>query len=205
MLKVFAGDDRVAAQKAVKRALGVDYEVFEGEQLAITDLPSIFQGMSLLGALGAEKRYILLKDVSENAAVWEKIPDYAETEHEVVIWETKLDKRSATYKKLKSSGVVLEEFSLQKPPEAGLVFSILDTALRDGTEAVRMVEKIELTQDPYMFFGLMVTQALKKFEAQNGVLERKILKKLAQLDIQMKTTAVEPWTLVKAFLLEVGN
>lgn len=205
MLKVFAGDDRVAAQKAVKRALGADYEVFEGEQLAVTDLPSIFQGMSLLGALGAEKRYILLKDVSENAAIWEKIPDYANTEHEVVIWETKLDKRSATYKKLKTSGVTLEEFSLQKPPEAGLVFSILDTALRDSTEAVRMVEKIELTQDPYMFFGLMVTQALKKFEVQNGSLERKILRKLAQLDMQMKTTAVEPWTLVKAFLLEVGN
>lgn len=202
MLKVYAGDDRVAAQKAVKRVLGADYEVFEGENLQLTDLPSIFQGTSLFGA---ETRQILLKDVAENAVVWEKLPDYAETEHNVVVWETKLDKRSAGYKKLKATGVEITEFSLQKPPEASLVFGILDTALTNGPEAVEMVEKIELTQDPYMFFGLMVTQALKKFEARNGVLERKILKKLANLDMQMKTTALDPWTLVKAFLLEIGN
>lgn len=202
MLKVITGEDRVAAGKAVKRTLGANYEVFEGESLQAADLPSIFQGTSLFGG---EERRILLKDVSENAAVWEKIPSYAETEHVVVIWETKIDKRSAGYKQLKASGVALEEFSLQKPPEANLVFNILDTALRNGPEAVKMVEKIELTQDPYMFFGLMVTQALKKFEARNGGCERRILKRLAQLDMQMKTTPVEPWALVKAFLLEVGN
>lgn len=202
MLRVYAGDDRVAVQKAVRRALGVDYEVFEGENLQIADLPSVFQGTSLFGA---EIRQILLKDVAENAPVWEKLSDYVDTEHNVVVWETKLDKRSVGYKKLKTTGVEITEFSQQKPPEAGLVFGILDTALSNGAEAVKMVEKIELTQDPYMFFGLMVTQTLKKFEVRNGSLERKVLKKLATLDMQMKTTALDPWTLVKAFLLEIGN
>lgn len=206
MVKVFVGDDRVRAAKAVESELGGDYEVFEGESLTLTDLPSIFQGTSLFSG---EKRRILLKDLGENGAVWEKIVDYLETEHEVIIWETKIDKRSAGYKRLKEAEVEIREFNLAQKPEMRQVFGIFDTALRgDGEAAVRMVEKIELEQDPYMFLGLMVTQALKKFEAKQGSKERRVVKMLAELDMQMKGEAnvyLEPWTLVKMFLLEVGN
>ncbi len=200
MLSVFVGEDRVEAEKALKRVLNANYEVFDGENLSITDLPSIFQGTSLFET---EKRQILIKDLSENTAVWEKVADYADTEHEVVIWETKIDKRSAGYKNLKAKGVEIREFALKKPPEANLVFGVLDTAMSDGRRAVQMVEKIQDSQDPYMFFGLMVTQALKKFSVRQGSKERKLLKRLAELDLQMKTTTIEPWSLVKAFLLEV--
>lgn len=202
MLRVYSGEDRVAAEKAIQSLLEGKYEVFEGENLTETDLPSIFRGMTLFGA---EKRRILLKDLGENPAVFEKVVEYADTEHEVVVWETKLDKRSTGYKRLKEVGVELKDFPLKKPPEAGLVFNILNTALRNGPEAVKMCEKIELTQDPYMFFGLMVTQALKRFGERQGTREKRILKELAALDMQMKTTAIEPWTLVKAFLLRVAE
>ncbi len=213
MVKVFVGDDRVRAAKAVESELGGDYEVFEGESLTPADLPSIFQGTSLFGGGSGggfgEKRQILLKDLGENGAVWEKIVDYLETEHEVIIWETKIDKRSAGYKRLKEAGVEIREFNLAQKPEMRQVFGIFDTALRDdGEAAVRMVEEIELEQDPYMFLGLMVTQALKKFEAKQGSRERRVVKMLAELDMQMKGEAnayLEPWTLVKMFLLEVGN
>lgn len=202
MLRVYSGEDRVAAEKAIQSLLGGKYEVFEGEMLMETDLPSIFRGTTLFDT---EKRRIVLKDLGENPAVFEKVVDYADTEHEVVIWETKIDKRSAGYKRLKEAGVELKDFPLKKPPEAGLVFNILNTALRNGPEAVKMCEKIELTQDPYMFFGLMVTQGLKKFGERQGAREKKILKELAKLDLQMKTTAIEPWMLVKAFLLRVSE
>lgn len=202
MLRVYSGEDRVAAEKAIQSLLGGEYEVFEGGNLAETDLPSIFRGMTLFGT---EKRRILLKDLGENPAVFEKTVEYVDTEHEVVVWETKLDKRSAGYKRLKEAGVELKDFPLKKPPEAGLVFNILNTALRNGPEAVKMCEKIELTQDPYMFFGLMVTQALKRFGERQGAREKRILKELAVLDMQMKTTAIEPWMLVKAFLLRVSE
>lgn len=202
MLRVYSGEDRVAAEKAIQSLLGGKYEVFEGEMLMETDLPSIFRGTTLFDT---EKRRIVLKDLGENPAVFEKVVDYADTEHEVVIWETKIDKRSAGYKRLKEAGVELKDFPLKKPPEAGLVFNILNTALRNGPEAVKMCEKIELTQDPYMFFGLMVTQALKRFEAKSGVREKRILKRLAKLDMQMKTTGMEPWMLIKVFLMEVGR
>lgn len=202
MLRVFVGEDRVGAEKALKLALNANYEVFDGENLTLIDLPSIFRGTSLFKT---EKRQILIKDLSENTAVWEKVAEYVDTDHEVVIWEAKIDKRSAGYKNLKSKGVEIKEFALRKPPEANLVFGILDTAMSDGKRAIEMVEKIQESQDPYMFFGLMVTQGLKKFAAKQGVKERELLKRLAELDLQMKTTTIEPWLLVKAFLLEVSG
>lgn len=203
MLRVFYGGNRLGAEKEVKRLLGEGYEVYEGENLRVEDLPSIFQGTSLFGM---EKRRILLKDVMENPAVWEKLGDYMETDFEAICWEMKVDKRSAGYKKLKEAGVELREFPELQKPEAKLVFGVLDTAMRDGKKAVEMVEKIELEQDPYMFFGLLVTQALKKYEAtRGGARERRLVKELAKTDMQMKSAAMEPWDLIKVLLLKVSS
>ncbi len=202
MLRVFVGEDRVSAEMALKRLIGGNYEVFEGENLSVGDLPSIFRGTSLFEA---GKRRILLKNLSENAAVWEKIAEYVGTEHEVVVWELKIDKRSVGYKNLKTAGVEIQEFALKAKPEAKMVFGVLDMALRDGRRAVAQVEQIELEQDPYMFFGLLVTQALKKFEQRGGVREKRLLKELAKLDMEMKTTGLEPWMLIKAFLLRAKS
>lgn len=202
MLRVFVGEDRVSAEMALKRLIGGNYEVFEGENLSVGDLPSIFRGTSLFET---GKRRILLKNLSENAAVWEKIAEYAGTEHEVVVWELKIDKRSVGYKNLKAAGVEIQEFALKAKPEAKMVFGVLDMALRDGRRAVAQVEQIELEQDPYMFFGLLVTQALKKFEQRGGVREKRLLKELAKLDMEMKTTGLEPWMLIKAFLLRAKS
>lgn len=202
MIKIFYGENRLEAEKAVKRALGEDYEVYEGESLQVVDLPSIFRGTSLFGE---GERKILLKDLAENSAVWEKIGDYLDTEHEVIIWEMKIDKRSAGYKRLKEAGAEMMEFPERKRPEMNLVFNILDTALVDGKKAVAMVEKIELTQDPYMFFGLMVTQMLKKFESsRSGGRERKIIEEMAKVDIEMKSSSIEPWMLIKGLLLQIS-
>lgn len=203
MLRVFYGENRLAAEKAVKQTLGENYEVYEGETLGLTDLPSIFQGASLFET---ERRRILLKNLAENAAVWEKIAEYLDTEHDVVVWELKLDKRSAGYKRLKEAGVELREFVALKKPELNVVFNVLDVALRDGAKAVKMVEQIELEQDPYMFFGLLVTQMLKKFDnTGGGAKERRLLKELAKTDLEMKSSAIEPWMLIKVFLLRAKS
>lgn len=202
MLSVFWGENRLETEKAVKRVLGTDYEVFEGENLTVADLPSIFQGTSLFGT---EKRQILLKELGENKEVWEKIPDYLQTDHDMVIWESKIDKRSVVYKAMAAAGVEMREFPARANPDAKMVFNILDMALRNGPQAVKMVEKIELEQDPYMFFGLLVTQGIKKLEYRAGTREKRLLKELSQLDMQMKTTSVEPWLLLKSFLLRISQ
>lgn len=167
-MKVFYGEDRGAAEGEMRQVLGVDYEVYEGENLELTDLPSIFQGTTLFGVAGDGRRRILLKNLTERAEIWEKIGDYADTTHEVVIWEMKVDKRSTVYKSLAEKGVEFREF--KKAPEVNprAVFGILDTAFRDGARALKEVEEIETTQDPFMFFGLLVSQMVKKYEASRG-------------------------------------
>ena len=44
MIKVFYGEDRVEAEKAIKQFLGESYEVLEGSEIRINDLSSVFLG-----------------------------------------------------------------------------------------------------------------------------------------------------------------
>ncbi|MBR5389378.1 hypothetical protein IK146_02355 [Candidatus Saccharibacteria bacterium] len=206
-IKIFTGDDRVKIGEQVVRELGEGYEVFEGESLTRESLPSLFLGGSLFSV---GERKILIKDFGENSEVWndfaEKINDYLKTDSEIVIWETKIDKRLSSTKNIVKSGVEIIEFKLAPSIDMKAVFNIYDMALKDGMQAIRELEKIESAQDPYMFFGLMVSQALKKLEWRpRGIKEKRILKELAVVDMQMKSTAVEPWTLVKSFLLRLAT
>ena len=201
MIRVFYGDDRVAAQKMVVRQLGEDYEAIEAENLTANDMPSLFLGVSLF----AETRAILIKDLSSNKECWELLPKFvAECPHNVVIWETKLDKRSTTYKELsKDKNVEFKEFKLAEDPNSKVVFDIFDAAFRgDGAAAVKMCEKIETTNDPFMFMGLMTTQAIKKLQYNNPKAVRAI-KILAQADMDMNTSSLEPWVAVKIALLKI--
>lgn len=203
MIRIFYGDDRKAAQKMVVRELGDGYEVVEAENLTANDMPSVLLGTSLF----AETRSILIKDLSENKECWETLPKYvADCPHKVVIWETKLDKRSVVYKELsKDKKIEFKEFKLAEDPDKKVVFDIFDTAFRgDGKGAVKMCEKIETTNDPFMFMGLMVTQAVKKLQYNNPRAAR-ALKVLSAADLDMKSTSLEPWTIIKMALLKIGG
>ena len=185
---------------AIHAYLGDDYEVVEGADITTGDLPSIFRGASLL----TPTRSILIRDLSINKPVFEKLPDYLDTPHRVALLELKLDKRSATYKAL-SAKVEIQDFALPKDPNANLIFNIFKTAKRDGKKSVAMLEEIKFTQDPLMFFGLLVSQAIRDYSARQGITEKKILKALSQLDLQLKSTATDPWLLIEAFLLRLSQ
>lgn len=200
-MKIIFGDDRAKAERDIKRILGEDYEVFEGENLSVSDLPSLFFGTSLFG----ETRKILIKDLGENKECFEKLGEYVGSSHKVLVWETKLDKRTALYKKLKSSGVEFSEY--KRPEETGgkEVFDIFETAFSNGGRAIRMIERVENVQDPYMYFGLLVTQAIKKYQFRQGAKEKRVLKELSKLDVLMKTSSNEPWLLIKTFILRISS
>ncbi len=203
MIRIFYGDDRKAAQKMVVRELGDGYEVVEAENLTANDMPSVLLGASLF----AETRSILIKDLSENKECWETLPKYvADCPHKVVIWETKLDKRSVVYKELSEcENVEFKEFKQAEDPDAKKVFDIFEAAMRgDGKTAVKLCEKIETTNDPYLFMGLMVSQAVKKLQFNNSRAP-KALKILAAADLDMKSTSLEPWAIVKMALLKIGG
>ena len=201
MIKLFYGDDRVRAQQEIAKFLGTtDYEIIEGTDLTPADLPSIFLGNSLF----ADSRAILIRDFTANKPVCEKLSDYLSTPHKVAILELKLDKRSAIYKTLKGH-IEFQEFTLPKNPNLGLVFDIYRTAKHDGTKAIQMLEKIQAEEDPIMFCGLMISQALKDFKQKQGIKEKRALRELSKLDLDLKSTSIQPWLLVQSFLLRLSS
>ncbi|MBR5647557.1 hypothetical protein IKW73_01255 [Candidatus Saccharibacteria bacterium] len=200
MIKIFYGDDRVRAKNEITKFLGDDYEIFDGPDLTPEDLPSLFFGTSLF----ATERSILIRDFSTNKVVFEKLPEYLSTPHKVVLFELKLDKRSATYKEIKDK-LEIREFALPVDQNFSLVFDIFKTAKHDGKKAVLMLEKIKQDQDPMMFLGLLASQAIKDFAAKQGTKEKRVLDELSHTDILMKTTSSEPWLLIESFLLQVSS
>ncbi|MBR2839865.1 hypothetical protein IKE82_00830 [Candidatus Saccharibacteria bacterium] len=201
MVRIFTGDDRICTKHAIEQILKTNHEVIEGENVDPSDLPTIFYGNSLFN----DVRHILINDLEASKAAWEKLPEYLSSPHEIIIWETKLDKRTTTYKTLKKVGIEIREFTLPKDPNAGLVFNVYKTAKRNGKHAVEMLKKIEPTQEPMMFFGLMVSQAIKDYTFRQGAKEKRALKALSKLDIELKSAAIEPWLLIESFLIRLAS
>ena len=199
MIKIFTGDDRIKAGQEIKRILGENYEVIDCADLTPKDLPLIFKGTTLFES----KRHILLRDFSLNSSIYPEIVKYLDTPHDIILLETKLDKRTATYKEIKGK-IEIKEFILPEKTDFRFVFDIYSTAKRDGKKAVEMLKKIETDEDPIRFTGLLVSQALKEFKMRQGTKEKQILKDLAKLDLQMKSTKIDPWLLVESFLLRLS-
>ena len=200
MIQIFYGNDRVKAQQEIKRLLGDDYEVLDGPDLNLNDLPSIFYGTSLF----ATKRQILIRDFTANKPAYEQLPKYLDTPHDIILFETKLDKRSQVYKDLKDQ-LTIKEFKLPENLNFAVIFDIFRTAKKDGKKAVNMLEQIKPTEDPIKFTGLLISQAIKDFSTKQGTKEKQVLKALSRLDLQMKSTKIDPWLLVESFLLELST
>ena len=201
MISIFTGDDRVKAGQEIIKLLGKDHETIEGADLTTNDLPNIFKGVSLF----ADQRHILIRDFLANKQVADRITDYLDTPHNIILQELKLDKRSALYKALKANKKVeIKEFNLPPDPNAKLVFDIYRTAKRDGKRAIAMLEQIKPNQDPIMFFGLLASQAIKDYSQNQGTKEKRTLKELSKLDLQMKSTSIDPWLLIEACLLRLS-
>lgn len=200
MIKIFYGEDRTKANQTIKKLLGDSYEVLEGAELNPNDLPSIFLGASLF----SPTRNILIRDFTSNKIVYSELPKFLNTPHNIIIFETKIDKRSATYKELKDK-IEFKEFPLAANANFSLVFDIYKVAKQDGKKALSMLEKIKPDEDPIMFLGLLTSQALKDFSARQGIKEKRALQELSKVDIQIKTTKFEPWLLVESFLLRLSS
>ena len=199
MIRIFCGDDRVRAMNEVQKILGENYETIDSADLTIKDLTLIFLNKTLF----ADKRKILLKDFTLNSEIYPKLPNFLNTPHEVILFETKLDKRTATYKEIKDK-VEIREFKLPESVDFRMVFDIYRVAKRDGKRAIEMLEKIKINEEPIRFTGLLVSQALKDFSNHPGAKEKQVLKDLAKVDIEMKSSKIDPWLLVESFLIKLS-
>ncbi len=196
MLRIFTGDDRVRAKQEIAKFLGGDYEVFDGPDLLADDLLNICLGNSLLSG----ERSILIQDLSKNKSLFEKLPSYLETPHKIAILEHKIDKRSATYKALNEKKLI-QSFELSKSADYGKVFNIYSIAKHDSKKAVKILENIKDQEDPIMFFGLLVSSALKDYNNRQGIKEKRALKLLSQLDLSIKSSPIDSWLIIESFLM----
>ncbi|MBQ8984771.1 hypothetical protein IJ098_02875 [Candidatus Saccharibacteria bacterium] len=219
MITIFTGDDRVKIQAEIKKLLGSDYEIFDGEDLQISDIYNICQGNSLFET----SRKILIKDLTparkndgNGAEMGKNVADpyevflqFLDTKHTIVIWESNVPNR----KSYKDFAKKVEVRKYQKEEvNKWATFRIIDIAYTDGKRAVTELDKLLRTAetggevkmlDPYLMVGAFSSSALKKFEQSPTVKNKKVLKELSKLDMQMKTSRIEPWTLIKMFLLKV--
>ena len=193
MIRIFTGDDRIKASQEIKKLLGENYEVIDCADLAPKDLPKIFKGTTIFDA----HRRILLRDFTANAGIYPELINYLDTPHEIILLETKLDKRLNTYKEIKDK-VEIKEFKLPPKTDFRDVYNIYNIAKRDGKKAVEELRKVESDEDPIRFTGLLISQALKEYNPR-------MLKELSKLDLELKSSKIDPWLLVESFLLKIKN
>ena len=210
MIYLIDGDDRKKAESKAKDFLGESYEVIDAESLEKADLVSIFQGTTLF----SETRKILIKDLGAKKELFAELPKYLETEHRIVILEQKIDKRNAVYKELAAVAkknpqqVKIDEFKITEEVDKFLTFRVFDIALTDGKRAVKLLREAEESNNPYLTVGSWTKKAVDLLAARpNGEREKRIVKKLAEIDMMLKQTSFskEPWLLLETFLLELSD
>lgn len=97
-------------------------ERVNGQSLGVRDLPDLFMGQSLFAA----DRLIVIRNLAENAAVWQELETYCDQESSettLIILETKPDKRTKTFKALQENAQV-REFMLPKNAAEAIKFTL---------------------------------------------------------------------------------
>lgn len=134
----------------------------------------------------------------------------------------------------KVNPTVIEEVIEANPVEN--VFNLFDAALKgDATKVARMIETLQLTEDPYRLFGLISTQAFqllalgisekpaaevaKDLGAHPFALSKlaphakrlgtggtkKVFTAFVEADSAIKTSAADPWLLIERALIKVAT
>lgn len=110
MITWLVGDNSFEVRQAL-RAIEGDFsgtpERFDGTELSIAQIPDLLMGVSLF----ASRRLVIITDITLNASVWEKLPDWLERVSDdihLVLIDTKPDKRTTGYKALKKAANLRE-------------------------------------------------------------------------------------------------
>ena len=113
MIHALFGENTFASLQELKKIIAEfegTPEIFDGETLSVKQLPDLFMAATLF----ASKRLIIIKNSSENSVLWNVLGDWLprlSDDIDLVLVDTKPDKRTSTYKAIKSVAR-LQEFSL---------------------------------------------------------------------------------------------
>jgi DNA polymerase-3 subunit delta len=110
MITILAGENSFEVNRALQTIVAAfdgAAEKIDGSELELKQLPDLLMG----GTLFANKRLVIIKQLSENKAIWpefnEWLPRVSDDIHLVLV-ESKLDKRTKTYKDLQKSATITE-------------------------------------------------------------------------------------------------
>lgn len=110
MITLLTGENSYEIDHELKRLVAAfdgTPEKFDGEALEVRQLPDLLAGMSLF----AEKRLVIIKQLSDNKAVWGELPAFLgriSDDVDLVLVEPKPDKRTSAYKTLQKAASVQE-------------------------------------------------------------------------------------------------
>ena len=110
MITLLTGENSYETTQALAQlASGFDGvpERLDGLELETRQLPDLFMGVSLF----AEKRLVIIRELSQNKPVWEALPEWLprlSDDIHLVLVEPKPDRRTKTYKTLQKAAEVRE-------------------------------------------------------------------------------------------------
>lgn len=165
MITLLTGDNSFEIRQALQK-LQADFagqaEMIDGSELALRQLPDLLMGATLF----ADQRLVIIKGLSENAAVWNSLSDWLPRipdEIHVVLVEAKPDKRTKTYKDVKATATV-REFAAWSDRDAVKAEAWVQVAAKEQgislsrAQAKLLVERVGIDQ-------WQLYQALKKLAA----------------------------------------
>lgn len=174
MITVLTGSNSFEVDQALSAMIatfeGIP-EKIDGESLELRQLPDLLMGSSLF----ADKRLVIIKELSQNATIWEKLPDWLERVSDdihLVLVDERPDKRTTTYKALKQ-GAVLKEFAEwtdrdRSTAEAWVMTQAKERGIEVDTKTTRhLVERVGVDQ-------WQLASALEKLSLTDGVTEEVI-------------------------------
>lgn len=110
MITVLTGDNNFEMTRALD-AIAASFdgapEKIDGSNLELSHLPDLLLGATLF----ADKRLVIIRDLSDNKALWDVLPDWLpkiDNDIHLVLVEPKPDKRTKTFKELKKHAEVRE-------------------------------------------------------------------------------------------------
>ena len=132
MIYVFFGENEFLKRQNVREIVGdAAVKRRDGEELSVGDLRELLTGQTLFG--GDEP--VIIADLSQNAEVWAVFPEIAAlSDRTVILLETKLDKRTKSYKQLGKIATLQECVPLSERQRPELVKWSLVRAKEQGAE-----------------------------------------------------------------------
>lgn len=141
MIAWFIGENTFTIQQAVQSAItSFDGrpERIDGTTLELKNIPDLLMG----GTLFAEKRLVIIKDLSQNSAVWEKFPEWIDRisdDIDLILIDGKPDKRTTGFKEVKKR-VELKEFPVWGERDQSIAESwVVQYAAQQGVQLDKKV------------------------------------------------------------------